>query len=156
MKSRNYLLILLSLTLTGMPALAVDYVACREMLRTKNELYAISKQYEDGETKDNARDLDNKTTKAIVEIDIKCLTKKATFESAMEAAKKEETGVAMRSVENGGKYVMNYYVMGSNYSNCSETEMNNLHKGFTTFGGAKWYKKALKVQADMKKANCPY
>lgn len=46
MKSRNYLLILLSLTLTGMPALAVDYVACREMLRTKNEFVSISNQYE--------------------------------------------------------------------------------------------------------------
>jgi hypothetical protein len=46
MKSRIYLLILLSLAITGMPALAVDYVACREMLRTKNEFVAISNQYE--------------------------------------------------------------------------------------------------------------
>ena len=46
MKSRNYLLVLLSLTITGMPALAVDYIACREMLRTKNEFIEISNQYE--------------------------------------------------------------------------------------------------------------
>ena len=156
MKSRNYLLILLSLTLTGMPALAVDYVACREMLRTKNEFMQISNEYENGKIKDSTTLDDKRINAAIVEIDIKCLTKKATFEAAMEAAEKEKRPVAMRSVENGGKYVMNYYVAGPNYSNCLETEMSNLHKGFTTFGGAKWYKKALKVEADMKRANCPY
>lgn len=37
MRGRNYLLILLTFTLTGMPAYAVDYLNCREMLRTKNE-----------------------------------------------------------------------------------------------------------------------
>jgi len=38
MKDRNYLLVLVSLAITGIPALAVDYVACREMLTTKNEM----------------------------------------------------------------------------------------------------------------------
>lgn len=37
MRCKNYLLLLLSLTLTGIPAYAVDYLNCREMLRTKNE-----------------------------------------------------------------------------------------------------------------------
>jgi len=47
MKGRNYLLILLSLTLTEMPTLAVDYVACREMLRTKNEMILRIEQKEE-------------------------------------------------------------------------------------------------------------
>ena len=36
----------LSVVSTGMPANAVDYVACREMLRTKNEFISISNLFE--------------------------------------------------------------------------------------------------------------
>jgi hypothetical protein len=39
----------LSVIALGIPAYAVDYVACREMLRTKNDFFSISKQYENGE-----------------------------------------------------------------------------------------------------------
>ena len=99
MKSRNYLLILLSLTLTGMPALAVDYVACREMLRTKNEFIILV----------------NKEDKEIDELicytdDPFCKELQSFVEPITEKRKRRE----------------------------------------------KYYKKALKVEADMKRANCPY
>ena len=41
-----YFYVFLSVIATGMPAYAVDYIACREMLRTKNEFIEISNQYE--------------------------------------------------------------------------------------------------------------
>lgn len=99
MKSRNYLFVLLSLTLTGMPALAVDYVACREMLRTKNEFIMLVNK-EDEEIERVIANWDNPLTKAL-----QSLGKPLEFEK-----KRRE----------------------------------------------KYYKKALKVEADMKRANCPY
>ncbi len=99
MKSRNYLLILLSLTLTGMPALAVDYIACREMLRTKNEFIMLV----------------NKEDKELDELicytqDSLCMALKSFGEPITDIRKRRE----------------------------------------------RYYKKVLKVEADMKKSNCPY
>jgi len=99
MKSRNYLLILLSLTLTGMPALAVDYVACREMLRTRNEFVMLV----------------NKEDKEIEILlcntqDSLCMALKSFGEPITDIRKRRE----------------------------------------------RYYKKVLKVEADMKRANCPY
>ena len=84
---------------TGMPALAVDYVACREMLRTKNEFIMLVNK-EDEEIERVIANWDNPLTKAL-----QSLGKPLEFEK-----KRRE----------------------------------------------KYYKKALKVEADMKKANCPY
>jgi len=99
MKSRNYLFILLSLTITGMPALAVDYVACREMLRTKNEfIMLVNKENEEiARVIDN---WDNPLTQALL-----------SFGEPLEFERKR---------------------------------------------AKEYIKKALKVQADMKRANCPY
>jgi len=69
----------------GMPAYAVDYVACREMLRTKNEFFAISKQYEDREIKDII-EIDNKKIREKCD---KYSDKMPTYEKMMEKIKKK-------------------------------------------------------------------
>ena len=84
---------------TGVPALAVDYVACREMQRTKNEFIMLV----------------NKEDKELDELicytdDPFCKELQSFIEPITEKRKRRE----------------------------------------------KYYKKALKVKADMKKANCPY
>ena len=89
----------LSVIITGMPALAVDYVACREMLLTKNEFIMLVNK-EDEEIERVIANWDNPLTKAL-----QSLGKPLEFEK-----KRRE----------------------------------------------KYYKKALKVEADMKRARCPY
>jgi hypothetical protein len=103
MKNRNYLFVLLSLTLTGVPALAVDYVACREMLRTKNEFIMLVNK-EDEEIERVIANWDNALTKALHSFP---------------------------------------------FSNGEPLEFEKKRR-------EKYYKKALKVEADMKRANCPY
>ena len=133
MKSRNYLLALLSLTLTGMPALAVDYVACREMLRTKNELYAISKQYDNRE----------------IEIDDWW---KSNYDKLLQECKEKLPKIT--------KYEKVFDITVEE-NDCLSAEWYKKYddikkKRFNSGGGIMWYKKALKVEADMKRANCPY
>ena len=142
-------IVFLSVISIGIPALAVDYVACREMLRTKNELFAISKQYEDGEIKDN---IDHKILAVISKRFTKCKALQIKVTSYEEATK---TGLptAMRWDKND---IESYYVSPDSYFECMRAAAYYPQKGFTTFGGAKWYEKALKVEADMKRANCPY
>jgi len=40
----------ISATISIQPVLAVDYVACREMLRTKNEMIYLAKEKDEGYT----------------------------------------------------------------------------------------------------------
>lgn len=143
------LITFLSVISTGIPAYAVDYVACREMLRTKNELFAISKQYEDGEIKDN---IDHKRLEAIGKRITKCEALQIKVTSYEEATK---TGLPL-AFRSGKNDIETYYVAPKSYFECLSAAAYYPQKGSTTFGGAKWYEKALKVEADMKRANCPY
>ena len=108
MKSRNDLFVLLSLTLTGVPALAVDYVACREMLRTKNEFIMLVNKEDEEIEKDIAWNIRDKDEPLI-------------------------------------KTLQSYGVIDKSFASIDKRKRRE-----------KYYKKALKVEADMKRANCPY
>lgn len=108
MRCKNYLLLLLSLTLTGMPALAVDYVACREMLRTKNEFIMLVNKEDEEIQKEIARNIAERDEPLIIKL-------------------------------------QSYGVIDKSFAPTEKRKQRE-----------KYYKKALKVEADMKKANCPY
>ena len=141
----------LSVIALGMPAYAVDYVACREMLRTKNEFFAISKQYEDRETKDMIEIDNNKIT-------AKCrekLPKQPTLEQMKNQVRLLEITKQLPPI------IPPKPLIDASHFDCMSAEWDKQYnaikkKGFTTFGGAKWYEKAKRVQVDMKKAGCPY
>ena len=139
MKSRNYLLLLLSLTLTGMPALAVDYVACREMLRTKNEMRTNHIKIEN--------DALEKIRKEEVFINIpetECSLEKINY--AGELVKCMENYRNKVRKAQGVKEIKPYFRI--------KTSNNEII--FYTEEGYKWFQAGLRVAFDMKKAGCPY
>ena len=153
MKSRNYLLVLLSLTITGMPALAVDYIACREMLRTKNEFIEISNQYETMkirsqgiyETKKDGNDM------------MKCLDIPNAFTPKATPIKEWKYGdipAPLKFSTPSGDCTDRISERKNIRRNQGETKSRGLY--FLTDEGHYYYKKALRVEADMKRANCPY
>ena len=99
MKNKLLLTAFVSVISTGMPAFAVDYVACREMLRTKNE-FIILVNNEDEEIASAIANWENSLVQAL-----------HTFGETLDHKRKRRE---------------------------------------------RYYKKALKVEADMRKANCPY
>ena len=103
MRNKLFLTAFVSVIITGMPALAVDYVACREMLRTKNEFIMLVNK-EDEEIERVIANWDNALTKALHSFP---------------------------------------------FSNGEPLEFEKKRR-------EKYYKKALKVEADMRRANCPY
>ena len=155
MKSRNYLLILLSLTITGMPALAVDYIACREMLRTKNEFIEISNQYETAKV--NTQGI-YKTRKDGNDM-MKCLDIPNGFTSKAIPIKDwkegEDIPAPLRLLSSPSGDCLDRISERQNIRrNQGETKSRGLY--FLTDEGHYYYKKALRVEADMKRANCPY
>ena len=124
----------LSVVSTGMPAFAVDYLNCREMLRTKNEFIDISSQYETGKIKTqeiyNTKKDKNDRDKCYMRDD---LTQSTSFNEALKAF--NLAGECLQKIEKGKDKRRLYYL---------------------TDEGHYYYKKALKVEADMKRANCPY
>ena len=124
----------LSVISTGTPACAVDYIACREMLRTKNEFIDISNQYETGKIKTqeiyNTKKDKNDRDKCYM---IKVLTQSNGFDEALKAF--NLVGECLQKKEKGKDKRRLYYL---------------------TDEGHYYYKKALEVEADMKRANCPY
>ncbi len=151
MKSRNYLLVLLSLTITGMPALAVDYIACREMLRTKNEFIEISNQYETMKIKTQEIYKTKKDENDIV----KCVKIPNGFIIKATPIKDWKEGEDIPKLSSPildcWKRV---YERQNIRRNQGETKSRGLYFHFDE--GHYYYKKALKVEADMKRANCPY
>ena len=148
--NKLFLAAFVSVIITGMPALAVDYVACREMLRTKNEFISISNQYEKGDLitrniygidpRQKCRDITNKEiadyTKLTNDID-----KNLYMENIVA---KDESGKCERSIIDTRE----------KRRNPKEIKSRGLY--LRTDEGHYYYKKALKVEADMRKANCPY
>jgi len=124
----------LSVVSTGMPSYAVDYIACREMLRTKNEFIDISSQYETGKiktqeiynTKKDKSDRDKCYMREVLSQSNSLDEALKAFDLAGECLQKKEKGKDKRRLY------------------------------FLTDEGHYYYKKALKVEADMRKANCPY
>ena len=140
---RNLLLVaFLSVVSTGMPAYAVDYIACREMLRTKNEFISISNKYEKLEL---GTRLIYKTKKDTQKWD-KC------YETMWDKVKTD------KEIEEEVKKIdaceQNLREEQNRRRNQGETKRMGLY--FVTDEGHYYYKKALKVEADMKRANCPY
>ena len=148
--NKLFLAAFVSVIITGMPALAVDYVACREMLRTKNEFISISNQYEKGDLitrniygidpRQKCRDITNKEiadyTKLTNDID-----KNLYMENIVA---KDESGKCERAIIDTRE----------KRRNPKEIKSRGLY--LRTDEGHYYYKKALKVEADMRKANCPY
>ena len=132
---------LLSVISTGMPALAVDYLNCREMLRTKDMFTSIS----------------NSNEKIELGLRFLCKIKKgwvwgkydlATFDKLQtdkEIDEEREWTIACKQKKREEQDIRR---------NQGETKRMGLY--FVTDEGLSWYKKALKVEADMKRANCPY
>lgn len=134
MKSRNYLLLLLSLTLTGMPALAVDYVACREMLRTKNEMMLRIEQKEEYYQK------------------IKLPYEKRKF---FDTTQVPENIIAIGCPKNEDEWCRTSFK--SNYvAKLWVEEEKKLYGRDFILGAKDWIRGATRVNADMKKAGCPY
>lgn len=129
----------LSVVSTGMPAYAVDYVACREMLRTKNEFLSISNLFEKSviktkeiyKTKKDNSDWDECVISSYRKSEKSERFSLPTCECCDSISKKKDIK-----------------------RNTEDTRKKGLH--FITDEGHYYYKKALKVEADMKRANCPY
>ena len=141
----------LSVISTGMPAYAVDYIACREMLRTKNEFIEISNQYE---------------------------TMKIDSQGIYETKKDKKDSLKCHKIPNGFTIkatpikdledIHTPFKFSYPISDCLDrvSERQNIRRNqgetksrglyFLTDEGHYYYKKALKVEADMKRANCPY
>ena len=124
----------LSVISTGTPACAVDYIACREMLRTKNEFIDISNQYETGKIKTqeiyNTKKDKNDRDKCYM---IKVLTQSNSFDEELKA-----------------------FNLAGECLQKKEKEKDKRRLYYLTDEGHYYYKKALKVKEDMRKANCPY
>ena len=150
MKSRNYLLILVSLTITGMPALAVDYVACREMLRTKNEMREMSVNYENRAIENNSR---------VKEVIINIPETECTLEKINYAG---EISKCMEDYRNKVRNTEDYRNKVRKAQEVKEIKPYFREKigktdiVFYTMEGYKWWKALIKVDNDMRKAGCPY
>jgi hypothetical protein len=139
----------LSVIALGIPAYAVDYVACREMLRTKNDFFSISKQYENGEIEN------------IIEIDPKKIREKCDKYSDKMPIMEKIKHIRLLEITKNLPPMNLPKPLYTAYFDCISAEWDKQYnavekKGFRTFGGAKWYEKAKRVQVDMKKAGCPY
>lgn len=138
----------LSVLATGMPAYAVDYVACREMLRTKNEMIFKAKEIE-------------KEWKQITYYkrwgDFREKTK--IFEDAMDIGCPKEK--FKDEIEDKNAILTKYEWCRSTFSSdmkqkLFEDEERKHSREYTNPEAIKWAKTARKVQSDMKKAGCPY
>ena len=135
-----------------MPALAVDYIACREMLRTKNEFIEISNEYETGKIRTQGI---YRTTKDKNDL-LKCLYIPNRF---------LVKSIPIKDWKHNDIPAPLTY--SSPFNDCVDrvkeiqhTRRNKEPKSrglyFLTDEGHFYYKRALEVEADMKRANCPY
>ena len=122
---------------TGIPAYAVDYIACREMLRTKNEFISISNLFEKSVIKTQEIYNIKKDNSDWDECVISSYRKSERFSLPFIC-------VCCDSISKKKDIKRN----------TEDTRDKGLH--FITDEGHYYYKKALKVEADMRKANCPY
>ena len=129
-----------------MPAYAVDYIACREMLRTKNEFIKASS----GAEVLNSLKVERENEilhggKSIFEI---CRDKEKDNLGEMSIFDK-----SIKEITNTKKETDCWKRMGIGDTK-GKYKIHNM--SFHTQEGLSWYKRALKVESDMKRANCPY
>jgi hypothetical protein len=119
-----------------MPAYAVDYVACREMLRTKNEM--INK----------AISIENRIKFSyLIHPKGVCSEEQFTKYSSIYHIVKELDGEEQR------KCVKNWE---EEYKKTLKPKHKVGNEVFYTEEGYRWYLSSGKVLKDMKKAGCPY
>ena len=152
----------LSVISTNIPAYAVDYLNCREMLRTKNEFREklINTNVENRLKCLSLWSLDkernkyrNELNKLKIEIKDNRLEEDERFRKALELP---EIEIKERRRDD--------YTTGL-YNKCIATlenkkvynEKEEQHRTYyTDKEGYNWYKKVFRVKEDMKRANCPY
>ena len=141
MRNKLFLTAFVSVIITGMPALAVDYLNCREMLRTKDMFISISDSNEKIEL--GLRYI-CKVGKVWVwgKYD---LAKYDKIQTDKEKDEERELTIACNQKKREEQ---------DRRRNQGETKRMGLY--FVTDEGHYYYKKALKVEADMRRANCPY
>ena len=137
MRNKLFLTAFVSVIITVMPALAVDYVACREMLRTKNEFISISNLFEKSVIKTQEIYNTKKDNSNWDECVISSYRKSERFSLPF-------TCVCCDTISKKKDIKRN----------TKDTRDKGLY--FLTDEGHYYNKKALKVEADMKRANCPY
>ena len=138
----------LSVIAVCMPAYAVDYVACREMLRTKNEMILkaqeIEKNYQNITIPQKRQQFLYTTQVPEHIMSIGCPKndyKEEITEKSDILSKYEWCRVHFKT-----DYVAKLWV----------EEEKKLSQENISLEAKKWIKAANKVQADMKKADCPY
>ena len=160
--NKLFLTAFVSVIITGMPAYAVDYIACREMLRTKNE---FREKLINTNTENRLRCLSlwsldkernkywNELNKLKIEIKDNRIEEDERFRKALELT---EIEIKERRRDD--------YTMGL-YNKCLSTLENKkvysekeeqYRTYYTDKESYNWYKKVLRVKEDMKRANCPY
>ena len=152
---------ILSVISTGMPAYAVDYVACREMLRTKNEFIEklINTNVENRVRCFNLWLLDverkkyrNELNKLDMEIKDNRIEEDERFRKALELA---ELSIKNRRRDDYTKGLYDKCILTLEKRKVyNEEEQHRIY--YTDKEGYNWYKKVLRVKEDMRKANCPY
>jgi hypothetical protein len=137
-----------------MPAYAVDYIACREMLRTKIEFMEISNQYET--MKINTQEI-YRTTKDRND-QLKCRKIPNGFAINQIPIKDWKDGEDKFAPLKFSYPIVDCLDRVSERQNIRRNQGETKSRGlyFHTDEGHYYYKKALKVEADMKRANCPY
>lgn len=138
------LIVILSAIISTQPVFAVDYVACREMLRTKNEML-INADEAVGNFYKSIAEQSCPEDKFIIHkiqygVDFKDKDYDAHSKCIQEAhSSYEQTHKPLLALENG--VLLPYRGITNNFY--SPTAVN-------------WIKASKKVSLDMKKASCPY
>jgi len=177
----------LSVIHTGMPALAVDYVACREMLRTKNEFAtklsrintALDLSPEIYKTLASLCDTSKNEEEIILSKDQQILYLRKKLKQEQELYKTQTTvlnhngeKVALRLPYDEMSIIVENHQTVTNklrldianktvitlmkaIKDCFDQRIDSYINNKTREGDY-WNKKILRVQSDMKRANCPY
>lgn len=149
-----YFYVFLCVIATGIPAYAVDYIACREMLRTKNEFMEISNQYETMKIKTQEIYKTKKDENDIV----KCRKIPNGFTPKETPIKDWKEGEDIPAFRMPSFPIFDCWDRVSERQNIRRNQGETKSRGlyFLTDEGHYYYKKALRVEVDMKRANCPY
>lgn len=152
----------LSVVSTGLPAYAVDYLNCREMLRTKNEFREklINTNVEnrvrcfslwslDKERKKYRAELN----KLEMEIKDNRIEEDERFRKALELA---ELSIKSRRWDDYTKGLYDKCILTLEKRKVYNEKEEQHSIYYTDKEGYNWYKKVLRVKEDMRKANCPY
>ena len=160
----NKLLLVTFLTVisTGMPAFAVDYLNCREMLRTKNEFIEklINTNVENRVRcfklwflDEERKKYRNELNKLEMEIKDNRIEEDERFRKALELA---ELSIKSRRRDDYTTGLHNKCILTLEKRKVYNEKEEQHRIYYTDKEGYNWYKKVLRVKEDMRKANCPY